>query len=108
MEAADELSSALAELNDAAERIRDMRDSLDINEGEYDALETRLAQLRRLEKRYQCDEQGLIDLLESSQAEYDRLQNSTAMREELALELAKKEKAAYNAAKTLTHKRIAV
>ena len=50
----------------------------------------------------------LIDLLESSQAEYDRLQNSTAMREELALELAKKEKAAYNAAKTLTHKRIAV
>ena len=107
-EAADELSSALAELNDAAERIRDMRDSLDINEGEYDALETRLAQLRRLEKRYQCDEQGLIDLLESSQAEYDRLQNSTAMREELALELAKKEKAAYNAAKTLTHKRIAV
>lgn len=108
MEAADELSSALAELNDAAERIRDMRDSLDITEGEYDALETRLAQLRRLEKRYQCDEQGLIDLLESSQAEYDRLQNSTAMREELALELAKKEKAAYNAAKTLTHKRIAV
>ncbi len=107
-EASDELSSALNELTDAAERIRDFREGLDINEGEYDALETRLAQLRRLEKRYQCDEAGLIETLENSQKEYDTLKNSSEMREELALELAKREKAAYNASQALTHKRVAV
>lgn len=107
-EAASELTSALSELTDAAERIRDFRDSLDINEGEYDALETRLAQLRRLEKRYQCDEAGLIETLERSREEYDTLKNSSAMREELALELAKREKTAYNASQALTHKRVAV
>ena len=105
-EASDELASAMNELADAAERIRDFREGLDINEGEYDALETRLAQLRRLEKRYRCDEAGLIDLLERSGQEYEKLKNSTAMREELAMELAKKEKAAYNASQTLTHKRV--
>lgn len=106
-EAASEISDAVSSLNDAAERIRDFRDSLDIDEGEYDALETRLAQLRRLEKRYNCDEAGLIAELERASAEYDALNNSAAMREELALELAKRQKAAYNAAKELSHKRVA-
>lgn len=105
-EAAGEIDEAVSALNDAAERIRDFRDSLDIDEGEYDALETRLAQLRRLEKRYNCDEAGLIAELERASAEYDTLSNSAAAREELALELAKRKKAAYNASKTLTHKRV--
>lgn len=105
-EAAGEIDEAVSSLNDAAERIRDFRDSLDIDEGEYDALETRLAQLRRLEKRYNCDEAGLIAELERAQAEYDTLSNSAAAREELALELAKRKKAAYNASKTLTLKRV--
>ena len=105
-EAAGEIDEAVSALNDAAERIRDFRDSLDIDEGEYDALETRLAQLRRLEKRYNCDEAGLIAELERAQAEYDTLSNSAAAREELALELAKRKKAAYNASKTLTLKRV--
>ena len=105
-EAADELTSAANELTDAAERIRDFRSGLDIDEGEYDAIETRLQQLRRLTKRYQTDEAGLIATLERAQEEYDTLKNSSAAREELALELAKREKAAYNASKTLTLKRV--
>lgn len=104
-EAADELTSAVNELTDAAERIRDMRESLDINEGEYDAIETRLQQLRRLAKRYQCDEAGLIERLENAAEEYDKLKNSAEAREELALELAKRERSAYNASQTLTLKR---
>ena len=106
-EAASEVDSALSELNDAAEIIRDFRDSLDIEEGEYDALESRLAQLRRLEKRYQCDEAGLIDTLERAKDEYETLNNSAVMREDLAKELAKRQKTAYNAAKELSHKRFA-
>ena len=104
-EAAGEISSALSELADAAERIRDFRASLDIDEGEYDALETRLAQLRRLEKRYATDEAGLIAELERARGEYDALKNSAERREELALELAKRQKTAYNASKLLSHKR---
>lgn len=107
-EASAELSGALAELNDAAERIRDFRDSLDFSPGEYDELETRLAQLRRLQKRYQCDEAGLIDTLERAKDELDTLSNSSARREELALELAKRRKTAYNAAEALSGKRVAV
>ena len=105
-DAASELTDALSGLNDAAERIRDLRDSLDVNDGEYDALETRLAQLRRLKKRYGCDEAGLIDTLEKAKDEYDGLKNSDARRDELTAELAKREKTAYNASKTLTHKRV--
>ncbi len=105
-EAADELTSAVNELTDAAERIRDLREGLDINEGEYDAIETRLQQLRRLAKRYQCDENGLVEKLESAREEYETLKNSAEAREELALELAKREKSAYNASQTLTHKRV--
>ena len=104
-EAAGEISSALSDLADAAERIRDFRASLDIDEGEYDALETRLAQLRRLEKRYATDEAGLIAELERARGEYDALKNSAERREELALELAKRQKTAYNASKLLSHKR---
>ena len=100
------LTSAVNELTDAAERIRDLREGLDINEGEYDAIETRLQQLRRMAKRYQCDEDGLVEKLESAREEYETLKNSAEAREELALELAKREKSAYNASQTLTHKRV--
>ena len=103
--AAEEIDSALSELTDAAERIRDFRESLDFSPGEYDELESRLAQLRRLEKRYSCDEAGLIEELERAREEYERLSNSAARRGELAAELAKRQKTAYNAARELTHKR---
>ncbi len=104
-EAADEVDSALSELTDAAERIRDFRESFDFSPGEYDRLESRLAQLRRLEKRYSTDEAGLIDTLERARDELAELSNSAERREELALELAKRQKTAYNAAKELTRKR---
>lgn len=105
-DAADELDSALSELTDAAERIRDLRESLDFSPGEYDELESRLAQLRRLEKRYSTDEAGLIEVLAGAQVELDELSNSAERREELEKELAKRQKAAYNAARELTHKRV--
>ena len=75
-EAAGEIGSALSELADAAERIRDFRSSLDFSPDEYDAIESRLAQLRRLEKRYSTDEAGLIAGLERARAEYESLENS--------------------------------
>ncbi len=103
--AADGIGTALASLEDAAEHLRDFRRTLDFSPDEYDRLETRLAQLRRLEKKYNADEAGLIAELESSVAKLNELQFSEERREVLQRELAQKEKSAYNAAKSLSEKR---
>ena len=61
------LSEAEALLQDAAERVRDVQDSLDFSPEEFDRVEGRLAQLRRLEKKFNCtDEAELIALYEES------------------------------------------
>lgn len=104
-EALAEIESARASLEDAAERLRDFRESLDFSPGEYDALETRLSQLRRLEKKYGADEAGLAALLEAAQRGLEELDGSEEKRRELEAELAKRKKAAYNSAKELSQLR---
>lgn len=106
-EAAGDIESARLTLEDAAERIRELRDSLDFSPEEYDELETRLALLRRLEKKYGTDEAGLIEILEESRRGLEELEYSDERREELSAELEKCEKAAYNAAIELSKKRAA-
>lgn len=101
-EAVAEIESARASIEDAAERLRDFRESLDFSPGEYDALETRLSQLRRLEKKYGTDESGLADLLERAKQGLEELDSSDEKRCELEAELAKRKKAAYNSAKELS------
>lgn len=104
-EALAEIESARASIEDAAERLRDFRESLDFSPGEYDALETRLSQLRRLEKKYGADEAGLAALLEAAQRSLEELDGSEEKRRELEAELAKRKKAAYNSAKELSQLR---
>ncbi len=104
-EALAEIESARASIEDAAERLRDFRESLDFSPGEYDALETRLSQLRRLEKKYGADEAGLAALLETAQRGLEELDGSEEKRRELEAELAKRKKAAYNSAKELSQLR---
>lgn len=104
-EALAEIESARASIEDAAERLRDFRESLDFSPGEYDALETRLSQLRRLEKKYGADEAGLAALLEAAQRGLEELDGSEEKRRELEAELAKRKKAAYNSAKELSQLR---
>lgn len=104
-EALAEIESARASIEDAAERLRDFRESLDFSPGEYDALETRLSQLRRLEKKYGADKAGLAALLEAAQRGLEELDGSEEKRRELEAELAKRKKAAYNSAKELSQLR---
>lgn len=104
-EALAEIESARASIEDAAERLRDFRESLDFSPGEYDALETRLSQLRRLEKKYGADEAGLAAMLEAAQRGLEELDGSEEKRRELEAELAKRKKAAYNSAKELSQLR---
>ena len=101
-EALAEIEQARSNIEDAAERLRDFREGLDFSPGEYDALETRLSQLRRLEKKYGRDEAGLAELLESAQRGLEELDSSAERRAQLEAELAKRKKAAYNSAKELS------
>ena len=103
--AADDIEGALLTLEDAAERIRDLLESLDFSPREYDELETRLAQLHGLEKKYGTDEAGLISALEESHRGLEEIEYADERRAKLSAELDKCEKAAYNAAKELSEKR---
>ncbi len=79
--AAEEIHDAAMLLRDAAELIREKRGELDFSPEEYDKLEARLSLLRRLEKKYQRDEAGLVAMLEEDQ---QRLQELTYADEALA------------------------
>lgn len=61
-------------LQDAAETLRDYRDSLDFSEEEYDRIETRLATLKRLQRKYRADEEGLIQKLSEAQERLDQIE----------------------------------
>ena len=104
-ETAELINSASAQLNDAAERLRDFRESLDFSPEEYDELETRLAQLRKLERKYGEDEAGLITRLKSSRERLDELEYSGDMSEKLRLDLAQQSKICLAAAQKLSQKR---
>ena len=103
--AADDIEGARLTLEDAAERIRDLLESLDFSPREYDELETRLAQLHGLEKKYGTDEAGLISALEESRRGLEEIEYADERRAKLSAELDKCKKAAYNAAKELSEKR---
>ena len=65
-EAAASLRQASAYIADAAETMRDFRNSLDFSPEEYDSIESRIAMIDRLSRKYSRDESGLISLLQES------------------------------------------
>ena len=85
-----QLSDSLADLRyaaeDAAERLRDLRDSFDFSPHELDEVESRLDLLYRLKKKYGSTTQEMLDYLERSKAELDQIE----MAEDTILKLEKK------------------
>lgn len=67
------VKGAVFTLQDAAETLRDFRDGLDFSDEEFDRIETRLSLLRRLERKYNTDEAGLIDTLEAARTRLDQI-----------------------------------
>ena len=96
------ISDAAFLLKDASELIRDMLDSLDFSPEEYDRLETRLALLRKLQKKYTCDEAGLIEKLEQSKKQLDEMEYAGDRLIKLEKQLAEQKKATAAAAEKLT------
>ena len=66
------INDAVFALNDAAELLRDFRESLDFSPEEYDQLESRASELSKLQRKYSRDEDGLIALLDENRKTFSR------------------------------------
>lgn len=103
--AAEEVHEAAMLLRDAAELIREKRAELDFSPEEYDQLEARLSLLRRLEKKYQRDEAGLIELLDEDRKRLDELSYADEALAKLQKELSAAEKRCRKSAQALSQAR---
>lgn len=92
-------------LKDASERIFDLSRSLDFSPEEYDALETRLSQIKRLSKRYGGDEAQLLAKLEEARIKLEDIEYSDEKLLKLEKKLVEYKKAAREAAQELTKAR---
>lgn len=99
------LTDARYMLEDAAERISDSRGLLDFSPEEYDELESRLALIKRLCKKYVRDESGLLDLIEESAEELQSLEFSEDKLILLQKQLEEDRCSALDLAKILSEKR---
>lgn len=105
-EADDSLKEALALLEDAAERIRDFREELDFSPEEFDRVEGRLSQLRKLEKKFSVADEGeLIALYDESCQRLAEIEYGDAALERLYKLREEKAAACKKAAAVLTEKR---
>ncbi len=104
-ETADILGNASALIYDAAERIRDFRDSLEFSPDEYDRIETRTALLKRLSRKYGSDEEGMLKLLDDSQKELSMLEYSDDMLKKLERQLREHRDSCVKRAAALTDSR---
>ena len=106
-DAAKSISDARFLLTDAAERINDLRLGLDFSEEEYDRMENRLSQLRRLERKYGLDEEGLITGLQERQKQLSEMDSADDLLVQLEKDLSKAEAEAMRAARALSAVRAA-
>lgn len=98
----DAVQGAVFALQDAAETLRDFRDGMDFSEEEYDRIENRLSALRRLERKYHTDEDGLIQKLDDAHAKLDQIEYADDRLQKLDKLIASQEKAVQIEAQKLT------
>lgn len=99
------IREAVMLLQDAAETMRDYRDSLDFSEEEYDRIESRLDTLRRLQRKYRTDEDGLIQKLHDAEERLDRIEYADDRLLKLEKLIAAQEEVVKSAAAALTQAR---
>lgn len=104
-ETAQIIENASAMLYDAAERIRDFRDSLDFSPDEYDNIESRLLLLRKLRRKYNMDEEQMLAHIDECRKKLDELEYSDDMLAKLNKELENHIKRCESSAKALSDAR---
>ena len=85
--AAGAIREAVFSLTDAAEQLRDFRDSLDFSPDEYNQLEERLALLGKLERKYGRDDTALLEYLAECREKLDDIQYADERSAKLKKEL---------------------
>lgn len=107
-----ELESVAANINDAAfaladaaETLRDFHDDLDFSPEEYDRLESRIAQLNKLQRKYGRDIDGLIEYLDECRRKLDDIQYADDRLAKLDRELEKQSAVCHASAKKLSRER---
>lgn len=103
--AAASINDAAFALADAAETLRDFRDGLDFSPEEYDQLETRIALLNKLERKYNRDEEALIAYLDECREKLDNIQYADERTEKLKRNLSAQAKVCMSAALELSERR---
>ena len=99
------ISDAVFSLTDAAELLRDFKESLDFSPEEYDRLETRLALLNKLNRKYGKDEAELLDYLCQCRDKLDEIQYSDERLLKLNKELEAQKNRCLSAAENLSRMR---
>lgn len=107
-----ELESVAANINDAAfaladaaETLRDFHDDLDFSPEEYDQLESRIAQLNKLQRKYGRDIDGLIEYLDECRRKLDDIQYADDRLAKLDRELEKQSAVCHASAEKLSRER---
>lgn len=96
------INDAVFSLSDAAELLRDFREGLDFSPEEYDRLENRAAELGKLQRKYACDEDGLIALLDENRKKLDDIEYADDRIIKLRKELEAQKKVTLRAAQSLS------
>ncbi|PKM74078.1 MAG: DNA repair protein RecN [Firmicutes bacterium HGW-Firmicutes-16] len=99
------LTDASFMLRDVAETLRDFLSGLDFSPEEYDRIETRLALLRKLSKKYGGGEIELLEKLEKSKKQLDDIEYSDDRLVKLTSQLEKQKAIVTSEAKKLTDAR---
>lgn len=107
-----ELESVAANINDAAfaladaaETLRDFHDDLDFSPEEYDRLESRIAHLNKLQRKYGRDIDGLIEYLDECRRKLDDIQYADDRLAKLDRELEKQSAVCHASAEKLSRER---
>ena len=107
-----ELESVAANINDAAfaladaaETLRDFHDDLDFSPEEYDRLESRIAHLNKLQRKYGRDIDGLIEYLDECRRKLDDIQYADDRLAKLDRELEKQSAVCHASAEKLSKER---
>ena len=103
--AAESLEQARLLLDDVSEQIRDVLGTLDFSPEEFERVETRLAQLKKLEKRFGADEAGLIAMLEEGRQALEEIQSGDELLSLQKKRAAEKREQARKCAAELTKRR---
>ncbi len=91
-DAAKSVDEAVFALSNAAELLRDFRDSLEFSPAEYDRMEERLSLLSRLERKYRREADALPDYLEECRARLEEIEFADERLEKLQRELTGQQK----------------